>query len=53
VETAIDAAQREIDLIREYRTRLVADVVTGRLDVRPRASASEASASPSAALPSS
>jgi type I restriction enzyme S subunit len=24
----------EIDLIREYRTRLVADVVTGQLDVR-------------------
>ena len=25
---------REIDLIREYRTRLIADVVTGKLDVR-------------------
>lgn len=25
--------EREIDLLREYRTRLVADVVTGRLDV--------------------
>ena len=24
----------EIELIREYRTRLVADVVTGQLDVR-------------------
>ena len=24
----------EIDLIREYRTRLMADVVTGKLDVR-------------------
>ena len=29
----IERAQREIDLIREYRTRLVADVVTGKLDV--------------------
>ena len=27
----------EIDLIREYRTRLVADVVTGQLDVRAAA----------------
>ncbi len=26
--------QREIDLIREYRTRLIADVVTGKVDVR-------------------
>ncbi len=25
---------REIDLLREYRTRLIADVVTGKLDVR-------------------
>ena len=31
---AMETAQREIDLIREYRTRLVADVVTGKLDVR-------------------
>lgn len=30
----IDRANREIDLIREYRTRLIADVVTGKLDVR-------------------
>jgi type I restriction enzyme S subunit len=27
-------ARREISLIREYRTRLIADVVTGKLDVR-------------------
>ncbi|MGA2260771.1 MAG: restriction endonuclease subunit S [Acidobacteriota bacterium] len=33
----IDRAQREIALIREYRTRLIADVVTGRLDVREAA----------------
>lgn len=31
---AISRAVREIDLIREYRARLIADVVTGRLDVR-------------------
>jgi type I restriction enzyme, S subunit len=31
---AIDRARCEIDLLREYRTRLIADVVTGKLDVR-------------------
>lgn len=31
---AIERAQREIDLIGEYRMRLVADIVTGKLDVR-------------------
>lgn len=31
---AIEDANREIDLLREYRTRLIADVVTGKLDVR-------------------
>jgi len=31
---AITKTQSEIDLIREYRARLVADVVTGQLDVR-------------------
>jgi type I restriction enzyme S subunit len=34
IRTAIDRVKAEIDLIREYRTRLVADVVTGQLDVR-------------------
>jgi len=34
VDQSIDVAEREIDLIREYRTRLIADVVTGKLDVR-------------------
>ena len=38
---AFDAAfarlNREIELLREYRTRLVADVVTGKLDVREAA----------------
>ncbi|MGE3171799.1 MAG: restriction endonuclease subunit S [Planctomycetota bacterium] len=32
--TAAGRLEREIDLLREYRTRLVADVVTGKLDVR-------------------
>jgi len=31
------AAAREIALLREYRTRLIADVVTGKLDVREAA----------------
>ena len=34
---AINRLEREIELLREYRTRLVADVVTGKLDVRPAA----------------
>jgi type I restriction enzyme S subunit len=33
-DTAITCLEREIGLLREYRTRLVADVVTGKLDVR-------------------
>ncbi|HEX5474690.1 MAG TPA: restriction endonuclease subunit S [Vicinamibacterales bacterium] len=36
VET-IESVRRELDLIREYRTRLIADVVTGKLDVREAA----------------
>jgi type I restriction enzyme, S subunit len=36
-DTAINRLEREIALLREYRTRLVADVVTGKLDVRPAA----------------
>lgn len=34
---AIAAALREIQLLHEYRTRLIADVVTGKLDVREAA----------------
>ena len=33
------AIQEEIDLLHEYRTRLIADVVTGRIDVRVAAAA--------------
>ena len=29
--------RQEIELLREYRTRLVADVVTGKLDIREAA----------------
>ena len=39
LRTAIVRANREIDLLREYRTRLIADVVTGKLDVREAAAA--------------
>jgi type I restriction enzyme S subunit len=35
--TAITNFEREIALLREYRTRLTADVVTGKLDVRAAA----------------
>lgn len=34
IDVAISRLEREIELLREYRTRLVADVVTGKLDVR-------------------
>ncbi len=34
LESAISRLEREIELLREYRTRLVGDVVTGKLDVR-------------------
>ena len=35
--TAIDQAHGEASLLGEYRTRLIADVVTGKLDVREAA----------------
>ncbi|MCS6997461.1 MAG: restriction endonuclease subunit S [Casimicrobiaceae bacterium] len=37
VTEALETARREIDLLREFRTRLIADVVTGKLDVREAA----------------
>lgn len=36
-QVVIDWAEREIELVRDYRTRLIADVVTGKLDVREAA----------------
>ena len=37
LEIGVSRLEREIELLREYRTRLVADVVTGKLDVREAA----------------
>ncbi|MCX6880598.1 MAG: restriction endonuclease subunit S [Verrucomicrobia bacterium] len=37
VNTAIARTEREIALMQEYRTRLTADIVTGKLDVREAA----------------
>jgi type I restriction enzyme S subunit len=34
IDQTISRAQREIELMREYRTRLISDVVTGQVDVR-------------------
>lgn len=34
IASLIHRAHREIDLLREYRTGLIADLVTGKLDVR-------------------
>ena len=37
IDAAIARTRRQVELIQEYRTRLVADVVTGKLDVREAA----------------
>ena len=37
IDAAVARAHRQIELLQEYRTRLVADVVTGKLDVREAA----------------
>jgi type I restriction enzyme S subunit len=34
IDRVIDKTNREIELIQEYRTRLISDVVTGKVDVR-------------------
>jgi type I restriction enzyme S subunit len=34
IDTAIATARKEIELLREYRERLIADVVTGKVDMR-------------------
>ena len=39
IDTTITRAEREIALLNEYRTRLIADVVSGKLDVRDAAAA--------------
>ena len=37
IDTTIARSRRQIELLQEYRTRLIADVVTGKLDVREAA----------------
>lgn len=37
VDVTVAQVKREVDLLREFRTRLIADVVTGKLDVREAA----------------
>ncbi len=37
IETSIVYTRRQIELVQEYRTRLIADVVTGKVDVREAA----------------
>ena len=37
IDTAIDCAHRQIELLHEYLIRLIAEVVTGKLDVREAA----------------
>ena len=37
IDAAIARARRQVELVQEYRTRLIADVVTGKLDVRDAA----------------
>jgi type I restriction enzyme S subunit len=39
LQTTIMRTEDEIELLQEYRTRLIADVVTGKLDVRDAAAA--------------
>jgi type I restriction enzyme S subunit len=51
IDTPICRLNREIDLLREYRNRLVADVVTGKLDVRAAAAALPQDELPSAIEP--
>lgn len=43
-QNIIARTKREIELIREYRTRLIADVVTGKIDVRGFVPVSETAA---------
>ena len=41
IDAAISRARQQIELIEEYRTRLIADVVTGKLDVHEAAAQME------------
>jgi len=53
IDAALLRTHREISLLREYRTRLIADVVTGKLDVRAAAASlpEEVEAAPDDAEP--
>lgn len=37
IDRAVGAMRRQIELLREYRTRLISDAVTGRIDLRKEA----------------
>ena len=41
IDTGVSLARRQIELMEEYRTRLIADVVSGKLDVREFAGSTE------------
>ena len=47
IDAAVARARRQIELMREYRERLIADVVTGKLDVREAAATLPNDAGPS------
>ena len=49
MDATISRYEREIDLLREFRIRLIADVVTGKLDVREAATRLPVGASDSSA----
>ena len=51
LNAAINRLEREIELLLEYRTRLVADIVTGKLDVRGAVANLTEDAVPEAATP--
>ena len=51
LHTAINRLERDIEFLREYRTRLVSDVVTGKLDVRAAARDLPAVAEPATVAP--
>jgi type I restriction enzyme S subunit len=50
VNTGISRLGREIELLREYRTQLIVDIVTGKLDVREAAAHLPEEVTPEAAL---
>ena len=39
IDVTVESTRREVSLVQEYRVRLIADVVTGKLDVRQAAAA--------------